>query len=226
MWIEVEKGHLPRGAPKVVASDDDVTVKGGKFASAPLWLELPNTLFTKTGWPKDIKVNTRDAPFPQGKYNVHFESCFNGFWQTPEVLSALGGEGGKTLNGKILVKTDPDVIDSPKVVDYLVVLAFPPISPTATAISLVREAVLTEPGKGRSAGDVQANIDLYMSSPGLKTTTGWSATAKGSSAFDVSYGFVDGDNGEQKAVWTVNSSTKQVKYINEYAKEFSWTPNY
>jgi hypothetical protein len=226
MSIEVERGRLPLGAPKAVASDDAVIVKDGKFASAPLWLQVPNTRFTKSGWPRGVSVDMRDVPFPQGKFKVHLSSYFNGAWQTPEVLSAIGGEDGKRLKGKILTATDPDVIDSPKIVDYRLTLPFPAITPSAVAVNLVRGAILTVPGEGRSAGDVQANIDLYMISPGLGTAEGWMATTKGRGVFDVSYGFVDGNKGRQQAIWTVNTSTGQVKYLNEYAKLFSWTPNY
>lgn len=38
--------------------------------------------------------------------------------------------------------------------------------------------------------------------------------------------FIDGDKGEQQALWTANLTTGEVKYENEYGKMFSWTPNY
>ncbi len=47
-------------------------------------------------------------------------------------------------------------------------LPFGAVTPIARAISLVRAAIPNVPDKGRSAGDVQANLDLYMSSPGLR----------------------------------------------------------
>jgi hypothetical protein len=34
MWVHVEVGRLPLGAPKVVAQDDNVFVKDGKFNTA------------------------------------------------------------------------------------------------------------------------------------------------------------------------------------------------
>ena len=225
MWIEVQEGRLPLGAPKVVASDGNVIVKDGKFASNPLWLAVPNTRFTPKGWPKNILVNDRLKPFSADKFKVHFESMFNGFWQTSQVLAALGGEGGKKLKGLILRATDTDVIDSPMAVDYLLTLPVPPISPGAKAICLVRAAILMVPDKGRSAGDVQANLDLFLSSPGLRAGKGWAAKAKSPAAYEVSYDFIDGDKGEQ-ALWTANLTTGEVKYENEYGKMFSWTPDY
>lgn len=226
MWIEIEQGRSSRGASNVIATDDSVIVKDGKFSSASLWSHVPNTRFAKSGWPDTVSVDTRDVPFPQRTFTVHFTSYFNSAWQTPEVLSSLGGEDGKKLKGEILAKTDPDVIDSPKIVDYRLALPFPAITPGAAAINLVRGAILTVPGKGRSAGDIQANVDYFMNSPGIKTAQGWAATPKESNTFEVSYGFIDGDNGQQQAIWLANLSTKQVRYLNEYAKEFSWTPNY
>jgi hypothetical protein len=228
MWVEVEDGRLPQGAAKVVASDDTVIVKNGQFATAPLWLSVPNTRFTKKGWPKGMEVEDRLKPFPEGKFKVHFESHFNGAWQTSEVLAELGGEDGKKLDGPILAKTDPDVIDSPKIVGYLLTLSFPPISTEAKAISLVRAAILTVPGEGRSAGDLQANIDLFLSAPGVSAGKGWTATAKSPAVYEVSYDFTNEDKGAQRedqALWTVNLSTGEVKYENENAKLFSWTPN-
>lgn len=226
MWVEVEQGRLPLGAPKAVASDNNVVVTDGKFTTVPLWLEVPNTRFSKQGWPKSVDVRVRQKPFPAGQYKVHFESYFNGAWQTPSVLAALRNAEGKNLKGQILKATDSDVTDSPKTVDYRQVLSFGTPSPEAVAISLVRAAVLTVPGEGRSAGDIQANIDLYLVAPGMRLGKGWSAKAKGQSLFEVSYDFINGDEGKQQAIWTANVSTGNVKYVNENAKTFSWTPNY
>jgi hypothetical protein len=226
MWVEVEDGRLPLGAAKVVASDETVVVKNGQFTSAPLWLSVPNTRFTRKGWPKGIQVDVRLKPFPDGKFKVHFESYFNGAWQTSEVLKDLGGEDGKKLNGPILKETDTDVIDSPKIVDYHMALPFPPISPGAKAINLVRAAILTVPEEGRSAGDIQANVDLYMSSPGLKSGNEWAAKAKSPIVYEVSYDYINGNLGATQAIWTANIASGDVKYLNKDAKMFSWTPDY
>lgn len=226
MWVEVESGRLPLGAPKDVATDENVVVSNGKFSTVPLWLEVPNTRFTKKGWPKNLKVDARQVVFPSGTYKVHFEAYFNGAWQTPAVLSETGNQEGKNLRGPILKPTDPDVIDSPKIVDYLIALSFGSVTPTAKAVNLVRTAILTVPDKGRSCGDIQANLDLSMSYPGLQTAKGWSATAKSPTLFEVSYDFIDGSEGEKQAIWTANLATNEVKYVNENAKIFSWTPDY
>jgi hypothetical protein len=56
------------------------------------------------------------------------------------------------------------------------------------------------PDSGRSAGDVQANLDLYRISPGMRLGKEWSAKAKTSTAYEVSYDFIDGGDGEQQAI--------------------------
>lgn len=226
MWIEVEDGHLPLGAPKVVSEDDDVMVKNGQFVTEPLWLPVPNTRFTKKGWPKSIEVDDRLKPFPAGKFKIRFESYFNGAWQTPEVLAILGGDYSKKLNGPIIKATDKDVIDSPKVVDYVATLPFPPLSSEAKAINLVRAIILTVPGKGRSSGDVQANVDLFMSSPGIKAGKGWAAKRQRPTIYQVTYDFIDGTQGDEQAIWSANIASGEVKYVNENAKIFSWTPDF
>jgi hypothetical protein len=226
MWVHVEVGRLPLGAPKAVAEDDDVFVKDGKFTTVPLWLGVPNTRFTKKDWPKSVHVNERQVPFPAGQYKVHFIAYFNGAWQTREVIAALGGEGGEKLKGKILKSSDTDVIDSEKTLDYQQMLVFPALTPEAKAIALVRAAILTVPDSGRSSGDIQANLDLYMGSPGIRRGKEWSAKAKPPTEYEVSYDFINGDEGEQQAIWTANLSSGEVKYVNKNAKIFSWTPNY
>jgi hypothetical protein len=226
MWIEVEDGRLPLGAPKIVAQDDNVLVQNGKFATKPMWLSVPNTRFTKRGWPKSVHVDYRLEPFPQAKFKIHFNSYFNRAWQTQQVLQVVGGEGGKELKGPIISPTDKDAIDSPKVVDYHLTFLFPPMSSSAKAINLVRSAILVVPGKGRSAGDIQANLDLFMSDMGLRTGKGWSAKQEGPKTYQVLYDFFNGDQGEEQAIWIANVATGKVKYLNEDGKIFSWTPDY
>ncbi len=172
MWVDVEEGKLPLGAPKSIASDESVVVQNGKFSTQPLWMSVPNTQFTKKGWPKGVIVDVRQRPFLAKPYKVHFLAYFNGAWQSKDVINAVGGEGARPLKGKIIKSENPDVIDSSKTVDYTPTLAFPALSPGAKAISLVRQTTMTVPDEGRSTGDIQAVVDMYMVSPGLKVAKG------------------------------------------------------
>jgi hypothetical protein len=61
---------------------------------------------------------------------------------------------------------------------------------------------------------------------GVTAAKGWSAIASGPNVYNVSFDFNDGSSGEKQAIWSVNTATKQVKYVNEAAKLFSWTPSY
>jgi hypothetical protein len=182
---------------------------------------VPNTTFTKTGWPARMKVDVREKPFPAGPITVHFQSYFNGAWQPNDVLAELGNDEGKSLKGSILKATDKDVTDSPKTIDYYRNLNLSPVSPEASAVALVKAAVLTVPGQGQSSGDIQANLDLY-SSP-MQPGKGWSVKSSGAKSYDVSYDFIDG-RGNEQAIWNADLATGAVKFVNEAAKVFSWTP--
>lgn len=228
MWVHVESGKLPLGAPKVVAGDEDVIVQSGHFRTVKLLAESRNPKFTHEmeSWPDAKKLKYVNSPFPSGNYKVRFLSYFNGAWQTRAVLAALGGDGGKSLHGKILRPKDADVIDSDMILDTVYTIDFPGISRDAEAIHLVKTAILTVPERGRSATNIESNIELFMSMPGISKGTGWSATLKTGTIYEVDYDFINGTQGEKKAIWSADLSTKTVKYVNESAKLFSWTPNY
>jgi hypothetical protein len=226
MWVDVEEGKLPLGAPKSIASDESVYIHDGRFSTQPLWMEVPNTQFTKKDWPKGVRVDIRERPFLPKPYTVHCLAYFNGAWQPKEVLNVIGGEGAESLKGKIIKAENPDVIDSSKTVGYTTTVAFPLLSPGAKAISLVQQAVMTVPDKGRSTGDIQAVVDLYMVSPGLKVAKGWEAKQTTPTTFDISFDFINGDQGEQQAVWQVDIASGRIKYVNENGKLFSWAPSY
>lgn len=161
-----------------------------------------------------------------GKQPLEITAYFNGAWQNQTVLS-LTGEGGKNLHGSLFKLTDPDVIDSDKILDAKFALALPPVSPETNSIVIVKHAILAVPGKGRSATDIEENVKLFET-PGTGVTSGrgWSAIPAGGGVYNVAYDFVDGGSGEKQAIWSVNTATKQVKYVNESAKLLSWTPNY
>ncbi len=152
---------------------------------------------------------------------------FNEIWQTKDVLSVLGGADGKKLRGRGIKATDTDVTDSDKTLDDQETISFPPLSPEAKAISLVKAAILTVPGKGKSATDIEANIGSFTSSgTGVRPAKGWRAKAISGDIYEVTFDFINGPSGEEQAVWSVNVKAGGVKYVNLSAKLFSWTPNY
>lgn len=185
-------------------AQQDAFVRGGRFRSGPLYDNVPTPI--------------------SGNQTVEFLAYFNGAWQDKRILAALG-EGGKNLRGRLFKVTDPDVIDSGRILDAKFTLPMPPIPPEVNAISIVKHAVLRVPGLGRSDGTIEQNIALFIKpGTGVKPAKGWSATATGKTRFDVAYDFIDGSAGDKQAIWAVDTATKQVKYINEAAKLLSWTP--
>ena len=198
MKMEVLLG--PKKAPQ------DAFVQGGRFRSGPLYEGVP------------IPVS--------GKQPLQITAYFNGAWQNKTVLAALG-DGGKNLQGKLFKKKDPDVIDSDNILDAKFIVALPPVAPETNAINIVKHAILTVPGQGRSATDIEENIKLFTQpGTGLRPAKGWSATPADKNVYNVAYDFINGSSGETQAIWSVNIATRQVKYVNKAAKIFSWTPNY
>jgi hypothetical protein len=186
-------------------AQQDAFVRGGTFRSGSLYEGVPIPI--------------------RGSQPLQIIAYFNSAWQNRTVLAALG-DGGKNLQGKLFRKTDPDVIDSDKILDAKFTVALPPVAPETNAINIVKHAVLTVPGMGRSATDIEENIKL-LTQPGTGTrpAKGWSATPAGKNVYNIAYDFIDGTR-ERQAIWSVNTATGQVKYVNEAAKIFSWTPNY
>ena len=185
-------------------AQQDVFVRGGKFRSGPLYQKVSSPI--------------------AGRQSLEVTAYFNGAWQSNTVLSLIG-DGGKNVHGNLFKLTDPDVIDSPKILDATFTVLLPPILHETTAINVVKHAVLTVPGMGRSATDIEDNLALFTRpSTGVRPGKGWSARPTDNNAYNVFYDFLDGSQGEKQAIWSVNTATKQVKYVNESAKLFSWTP--
>lgn len=74
----------------------------------------------------------RDGATPiAGNQHLEIMAYFNGAWQKQTVLSLLG-EGGKNLHGSLFKLTDPDVVDSDKMLEFQVKLNLPPVTPQAS----------------------------------------------------------------------------------------------
>ena len=233
LWVHV-------GFPKPVALDDDVRISNSKFQTKALWQEIPNPFFNSkiAKFPDAAKLKVRKKPIRAGSYRVQFEAYFNSGWQKQEVLTMLGGDGGKKLQGKMFKDLNLDVVDSSKTLDYSIAVELPALTSEARAISLVKAAVLTVPGEGRSATDVEANIDLTITdsavlartshganAKGMLPAKGWIARAKDKGNYEVIFDYTEGDAPDQ-AIWSVDLKTGIVRYVNENAKSLSWTPDY
>jgi hypothetical protein len=210
------------------------TVKDGSFTTAGLMSKTPNSHFIP-GLPQAGNSRYIGIPFPAGRREVHYHASFfahhattfDATFQRPEVLKVVG-EGGKSLKGKMFKETDPDVVDSPKELDYSQTVEFPPLTPEAESINLVKRAVLTVPGMGKSSTDIDQNIEFNMATPGYHPGPGgWSAKLVGNSTYEVSFDLITDDaQGHHQAIWSANLTTRRVKIVNMAAKYLSWTPNY
>ncbi|MGA7622079.1 MAG: hypothetical protein WB630_14145 [Candidatus Acidiferrales bacterium] len=140
------------------------------------------------------------------------EILFNRASQNQNVLSIL--EAG----------ADTNVNAGEKMFDAKFTIALPAV-PSVTlelnAIRIVQVSILTIPGVGRSARDVEENIRLFET-PGV-AGNGWNATDVKGTTYSVVYDFIDTQNGHKQAVWSVDIATKHVTCVNEAAKFFSWS---
>lgn len=222
-----------------------VEVGLGKYRMANEFLKIPWNaglidqdfhIVISDGKFRSVGLGSEQTPIPAGKYHVHFLAHFNGAWQSPEIL-AIVGRGGSNLHGPLFKLEEPDVIDSDKILDYVVTLDLPKASdrtkearttPSAPskeqrAIELAKKAVLVVDGS-RSSMTVEDGFAFYRKDPEIRLGSGWSATPSEGNTFLVSLSFINGTAGEDHAIWSVDLSTRKVKYINKAAKAFSWIP--
>lgn len=212
----------------------ETVVQSGVFTTPRLMARSPNPHYiANQRLPAAGNSKYLLVPLSPGKKRVHYLAYFtpnrakefDSRFQRPEVLEIVGNDG-RNLNGKLFKLTDPDVIDSPKVLDYSEMVDFPALTPPMQAVNLVKRTVLTVDSQ-RSSADIGENLEYYMSSPGLhRGPKGWTVRSVGGSAYEVSFDYVDDGSGHQEAIWSVNLATGQVRYVNRAAKIFSWTPSY
>ena len=191
---------------KVQGQDFEIYISGGRFRSA--------------GFSNNYN------PWAAGNHNVNVFTYFNEVWQSPEILK-ITGKGGANVKGNVIKLEDPELIDSDKIMELTRIVQFPPyvVPNESKAITLVKHAILVVDGS-KSATDIEENIALFMKSPGLQPSAGWSAKNDSGTKYTVIYNFINGKIGEDKAIWEVDLKTKKVRYVNKNAKYFSWTPNY
>jgi hypothetical protein len=187
-----------------ISQDMEMIVQGGHFRS--------------------LGFLEKDTPYSAGPHKVHFFAYFNGAWQNKDILK-LVGDGGKKLKGKIFKKEDSDIIDSDLIVDYVVTTSFPPMSQETRAIDIVKKAILTIPDRGRSSMTVEDGIKWFMGpNTGVTPGKGWSAKVDTGNSYTVTFDFTDASAGESQAIWSVDLVPRKVRYVNKYAKFFSYIP--
>jgi hypothetical protein len=162
-----------------------------------------------------------DLPNP-GTYRVHVTAHFNGAWQSPGILSAVGSNGTK-LPKSALKPDDPEFPQSGGHLDYSGSVNVPELSAELGAVEAVKRAKLFVQGKGQAV-DTIAEIVKYFDAPGMEFYPGeWSAQLAADGTWKVSLQHRWGK--EQKtANWEYDPRSKRVKYLNPEAKMLSWIP--
>jgi len=163
----------------------------------------------------------KNKPHTSGLYKVTITSYFINIWQSDDVLIKVGKNGAKLPPGQLV----PDDPEFPKAGGHLEVsfdITFPGLSPELQALQTVKEAILTLPGKGRSADPIKDVVTYFEKAGGFKAT-GWSAKQSSNGLWIVTLNCIDA--GERKqAQWEFNPRTKTVKYLDPLAKLLSWLP--
>ena len=189
--------QLPSGA------SSKIEVASGEFSSEP---------FTDKG-----------TPMAAGPHQVSFIAYFNDAWAQPSAVVELTGRDGKKLQGKLFHKTDVDIVDSPKFLEYRTSIDFPPVSREAEAISLVKSAVLVVDGN-RSSATIGDTVSQFLQpSTGIRMGKGWSAIQKSPDTCEVRLDIIDAAN-DGPAIWEADLRSHKVKYVNMTAKLMSYLP--
>jgi len=193
-----------------------------------IWIELPSGATSKTrvlgGKLSSETFTNRGKPIQAGSHQVIFTAHFNQFWQQPAGVLALTGPDGTKLHGPLFHKTDPDVTDSSRMLEYKAQVQFPPISRELEAISLVQGAVLAVDGR-RSSATVGETVKWYLQpSTGIRIGKGWTATkTAGGETYTVQLDIVDAAN-DGPAIWQADLQSRKVRYVNMAAKSMSYLP--
>jgi hypothetical protein len=192
-----------------------------------LWVQLPNGSTSKMrvtgGKISSEPFTNKGRPIESGTHRITFLAYFNQAWEQPAAVLSMTGHDGRKLKGTLFHKTDSDVIDSARFLDYDTTIGFPPISRELEAISLVKSAVLLVDGKRSSAAIGETVNGFLTPSTGIKIGKGWSAISKGSDVYEVQLDIVDAAN-DGPAIWEADLRTKRVRYINSTAKYMSYLP--
>lgn len=192
-----------------------------------VWIELPSGATSKArvvgGKLSSEAFTNRGKPIQAGSHQVIFTAHFNQFWQQPAGVLALAGPDGTKLHGPLFHKTDPDVTDSARMLEYKPQVQFPPISRELEAISLVQGAVLTVDGR-RSSATVGETVKWYLQpSTGIRIGKGWTATKTSAETYTVQLDIVDAAN-DGPAIWQADLQSRKVRYVNMAAKSMSYLP--
>lgn len=195
----------PAGAPKVFGQDKPV-VSNSVLMTAP---------FTDKG-----------KPWLKGNYKVSMFCRFDSAWQSAEVRGQTGEYGSK-LSKAALKPVDPDLPKSKQdrwEMKYSYLIALPDLGEDQKIIERVKNSKLTVQGLGHSSESIIWVVNSFAKAPGF-TPKEWSALKQQDGSWIVTLACINGGSPE-KAEWSFNPKSGEVKILNHAAKALSWAPNY
>lgn len=176
---------------------------------------------------------SKGEPHLQRWYRVGLRSYFNSAWSQPHHVVEMIGNDGENLAGDRTRLTDPEVDDSPRIVDIENECPAPPLSgeqplsneEVLNAIKVLRESKLRVHGRDVpvSSAPVKEVVAWFLGTPGLREHKGWSTREISPGIARVSFSFWDGKN-PAEALWDVIPRAGEVRYRNLRAKWMSYLP--
>lgn len=213
-------------------ADGTVTISGVVLLpkGTKIWVERLSSAGKTLAQDKTVvgdRGTFTDGPFSDdgkapraGPQKVQVVSFFNGAWQPPDVLAAVG-EDGKRLPLSALRPNDPEFPTAGGRVQDARTIQFPPMSEEAAVIARVKNAKLYVQGNGQAVDTVGFIVGEFAKAPGF-TPIRWSASRSGSK-WVVTLDCQDGGTRKQ-AQWEYNPVSQRVRYLDPTSKILSWMP--
>lgn len=195
----------PAGTPKLFGQDKPM-VSNGVITTAP---------FTNKG-----------KPWLKGNYRVSLFCRFDSVWQTAEIRGQTGEYGSK-LPKAALKPVDPDLPTSNQnrwEMNCSFPITLSDLNEDQKIIERVKNSKLTVQGLGHSSESIIWIVKSFAKAPGF-TPKDWSALKQQDGSWVVTLACIDGGSPE-KAEWSYNPKSGEVKFLNHTAKNLSWAPNY
>lgn len=217
MWVTYFD-HKPGAPTKLdfVAEDSNVIVKPDGSFRANL-------------------VNPNGTAFREGIYTIQIECRFTSAWrQTVDVLEKAGVELDDQLRSDIYTDpkaipqspdfkpNDPEFPNAGRYISVMREVKLGSLPPDAAAIDGVKGATLFVQGSGRSSLPVGGAVEWYARFSGFKPVS-WSAVPDASGKWIVTLDCVDGKKPE-RAQWSYEPKSRDVKYLDHLAKTISYVP--
>ena len=185
---------------------------------------MDGKVFVGDGKFRSVAFLSDGNPYPKGERKVKVEARFNSAWQNDAILHIFGLNGEKAT-GDIFFLTDPDVIDSPKIINIMKTLKFSPIPREVRAIEVVKHYNYTKMCKRKVLPAGELIEKMIVTVDGVEPGRGWTAAKEDDGSYRVifNYIYIPPDGGEipTDLIWSVDASLETSRYVNKNAKDYS-----